>query len=147
MLLQNIPVAFSKHVQGRNGDKTAKLRSDASDTTWEVEIDGRRLAGGWKEFVTAHDLRVGDVLVFRHEGELVFHVTALGFSYCEVEYTTFGDCVDHKETVLASEIKPMKKRAKKNPRKEDSSSDHSCFVANVTVSSLHEDKLVRFSHY
>ena len=85
MLLQNIPVAFFlKHVQGRNGDKTARLRSDASDTTWEVVINGRRLTGGWKEFVKAHDLRVGDVLVFRHEGELVFHVTALGSSCCEV---------------------------------------------------------------
>ncbi|XP_018450659.1 B3 domain-containing protein REM17-like isoform X2 [Raphanus sativus] len=138
----NIPVAFfSKHLQGRNGDKTAKLRSDASDRTWEVVIDGRRLTGGWKEFVTTHDLRAGDVLVFRHEGDLVFHVTALGPSCCEAEYTTLDDCDEHKDTV-ASRIKPMKKRAKNNPMKEDySSSDHSCFVANVTVSSLHEDKL------
>uniref|UniRef100_M4D176 TF-B3 domain-containing protein n=1 Tax=Brassica campestris TaxID=3711 RepID=M4D176_BRACM len=105
---KNVPVAFfSKHVQGRNGDKTARLRSDASDTTWEV-------------------------------GELVFHVTALGSSCCEVEYTTLDDGDDNKETVLASDIKPMKKRAKKNPRKKDSCS---CFLANVTVSSLHEDKL------
>ncbi|KAH0894807.1 hypothetical protein HID58_057236, partial [Brassica napus] len=135
----NIPVAFfSKHVQGRHGDKTARLRSDASDTTWEVVITGRRLTGGWKEFVKAHDLRVGDVLVFRHEGELVFHVTALGSSCCEVEYTTLDDGDDNKETVLPSDIKPMKKRAKKNPRKKDFCS---CFVANVTVSSLHEDKV------
>lgn len=47
---------------------------------------------------------------------------------------------------LASEIRPMKKRVKKNPRREeeDSSSDHSCFVANVSVSNLRDDKLVRF---
>lgn len=99
-MLQNIPVAFfSKHLQGRNGDKTAKLRSDASDRTWEVVIDGRRLTGGWKEFVTTHDLRAGDVLVFRHEGDLVFHVTALGPSCCEAEYTTLDDCDEHKDTV------------------------------------------------
>ena len=42
------------------------------------------------------------------------------------------------------ELKRKKKRTKKNPRKKDSCS---CFVANDTVSSLHEDKLVSFSHY
>lgn len=47
---------------------------------------------------------------------------------------------------LALEIRPMKKKAKKNPRKEeDSSSDHSCFVASVSVSNLYNDKLVNFS--
>lgn len=39
----------------------------------------------------------------------------------------------------------MKKRAKKNPRREeDSSTDHSCFVANVSVASMRDDKLVSF---
>lgn len=93
MLLQIIPVTFfSKHMKGKSKNKTARLRSDASDRTWEVEIDhGRRLTGGWKEFVTAHDLRVGDVLVFRLEGDLVFHVTPLGPSCCEIEYTPAYD--------------------------------------------------------
>ncbi|CAL9227623.1 unnamed protein product [Arabidopsis halleri] len=85
----NIPVTFFlKHVQRSNEQRTANLRSDASDTTWEVKIDGRsrRLTGGWKEFATAHDFRVGDIIVFRHEGDLVFHVTALGPSCCEIQY-------------------------------------------------------------
>lgn len=103
MLLQNIPVNFfSKYVQGRNKDKTSKLRSDASDKIWEVKIDdGRRLTGGWKEFAVAHDLRIGDVIVFRHEGDLMFHVTALGPSCCEIEYTSpqniDDDSVEHKD--------------------------------------------------
>ncbi|XP_020872309.1 LOW QUALITY PROTEIN: B3 domain-containing protein REM7 [Arabidopsis lyrata subsp. lyrata] len=85
----NIPVTFFlKHVERSNEQRTANLRSDASDTTWEVKIDGRsrRLTGGWKEFATAHDFRVGDIIVFRHEGDLVFHVTALGPSCCEIQY-------------------------------------------------------------
>ncbi|VVB10772.1 unnamed protein product [Arabis nemorensis] len=176
----NIPVNFfSKYVQEKNKDKTAKLRSDVSDKTWEVKIDdGRRLTGSWKEFVVAHDLRIGDVIVFRHEGDLVFHVTALGPSCCEIEYTSSQnidyDSDEHKDNnidkfycllfilnvlkfwrkktnlmfpsiVLASEIRPMKKIAKKNPRREEDSSlsDHSCFVANVSVSvsNLRDDKL------
>ncbi|XP_010447536.1 PREDICTED: B3 domain-containing protein REM17-like [Camelina sativa] len=143
----NIPVTFFlKHLQGRNEHETVKLRTEVSDTIWEVKIeDGRRLTtDGWKEFVTAHDFRIGDVIVFRHEGDFVFHVTALGLNCCEIEYTSSShsiddDCDIHQDNI---EIRPMKKRVKKNPRREDdSSSEHSCFVANVSVSNLQEDKV------
>lgn len=49
-------------------------------------MEGNRLTQGWKEFVEAHDLRVGDFVVFRHEGEMLFNVTALGPSCCEIQY-------------------------------------------------------------
>ncbi|XP_019086203.1 PREDICTED: B3 domain-containing protein REM7-like [Camelina sativa] len=101
----NIPVTFFlKHLQGINKQETAKLRTDVSDTVWELKIeDGRRL-NGWKEFVTAHDLRIGDVIVFRHEGDFVFHVTALGLNCCETEYSTSShsiddDCDNHQDNI------------------------------------------------
>ncbi|KAL1210416.1 B3 domain-containing protein REM14 [Cardamine amara subsp. amara] len=149
-----IPVTFFlKHLQGRNEHKTAKLRSDASDSVWEVKIDdGWRLTGGWKDFFIAHDFRVGDVIVFRYEGDLVFHVTSMGPSFCEIEYISshnIDNDSDDLQDNIASETKQMKKREKENPRREeDSSSDHSCFVANVTVSNLYNDKLylpIRFA--
>jgi len=89
-LLQNIPVAFfSKHVEGRNNqNKTVTLRSDAADKTWLVKMDGLKLTDGWEDFAFAHDLRIGDIVVFRLEGEMVFHVTALGPSCCEIQYHT-----------------------------------------------------------
>lgn len=46
-----------------------------------------RLTGGWKDFTTAHDLRIGDVIIFKHEGDMVFNVTPLGPSCCEIQYT------------------------------------------------------------
>lgn len=86
--LQTIPVAFfSKYIERKNKQRTAKLRSDASDRTWEVKIEGMRLTGGWKDFTTAHDLRIGDVIIFKHEGDMVFNVTPLGPSCCEIQYT------------------------------------------------------------
>ncbi|XP_048591465.1 B3 domain-containing protein REM17-like, partial [Brassica napus] len=89
-LVQNIPVAFfSTHIKGRNDHiKIAKLRTDASDKTWKVKMDGSKFTDGWEDFAVAHDLRVGDITVFRHEGEMVFHVTALGPSFCEIQYTS-----------------------------------------------------------
>ncbi|KAG2326943.1 hypothetical protein Bca52824_009671 [Brassica carinata] len=55
---------FSKHIQG-----------------------SRTLTKGWKEFATAHDLRIGDIVILKHEGDLVFHVTPFGPSGCEIQYT------------------------------------------------------------
>ena len=89
---QDIPVAFFlKHLERNNKRKTAKLRSDASETTWRVEIDGQRLSDGWEDFAVGHDLRLGDIVIFRHEGELVFHVTALGPSCSEIQYGGYSD--------------------------------------------------------
>ncbi|KAF8095742.1 hypothetical protein N665_0323s0010 [Sinapis alba] len=114
-----IPVAFfSKHVQGRNDHvKIAKLTTDASEKTWTVKIDGLKFTDGWEDFAVAHDLRVGDITVFRHEGEMVFHVTALGPSACEIQYTS------------------------SNNINESSASDHSHFVANVSASNQRSDRL------
>ncbi|KAF3508321.1 hypothetical protein F2Q69_00001456, partial [Brassica cretica] len=134
-----IPVAFfSKHIQGRNDQKTTtELRSDAaSEKTWEVKTeDGRRLTDGWKEFALAHDLRVGDILIFRQEKDKTFHVTLFGPSCCEIQYDS---CLDDKNNIGKINSK------KNNPKREaecSSSSDPSCFLANVIPSTLRYDSL------
>ena len=129
--LQTIPLGFfSTHIEGKTNQKTWKLRSDASDQTWEVIQEGRRLTGGWKDFTTAHDLRIGDIVIFKHEGDMVFHVTPFGPSCCEIQYT-------HPNII-----------------KEEADADDApsfsfdyCFLAEVTASNLKEDKLVsQFSY-
>ncbi|CAD5329655.1 unnamed protein product [Arabidopsis thaliana] len=159
----NIPVKFfSKRIQGRNEGRTVELRTDASEKTWQVKIQGRRLTVGWKEFASAHDFRVGDIIVFRHEGSLVFHVTALGPSCCEIQYVP--SCNNQEnisnlsmkqsiKTELESSLDedkvnmgkfPRKKHVKKRiPEAEATSfsSDKSCFVAHVTDSNVREDTL------
>ncbi|KAF2554130.1 hypothetical protein F2Q68_00035192, partial [Brassica cretica] len=119
----NIPVAFfSKHVVGRHDHvKIAKLRTDASDKNWKVKMDGSKLTDGWEDFAVAHDLRVGDMIVFRHEGEMVFHVTALGPSCCEIQYTSSHNINDdsHDQTnniVTGNSSREKRKRVKKNPK-------------------------------
>ncbi|CAN7094216.1 unnamed protein product [Brassica rapa subsp. narinosa] len=158
----NIPVAFFlKHVQGSNDHiKTAKLTTDASAKTWLVKVDGVRLTDGWEDFAVGHDLRIGDITIFRHEGEMVFHVTAFGPSCCDIQYTSESshninddsqDQTNNAGTLLffcncfqvtGNSSGEKRKRVKKNPRtKEDSSSDHSQFVAHVSPSSLSSDRL------
>ncbi|KAL0844210.1 hypothetical protein Bca101_017456 [Brassica carinata] len=86
----SVPIAFfGKHIQGSYDHiKTAKLRTNASDKTWLVKVDGLKLTDGWKDFAGAHDLRVGDIIIFRHEGDMVFHVTPFGSSCCDIQYTS-----------------------------------------------------------
>ncbi|KAL0723345.1 hypothetical protein Bca4012_037944 [Brassica carinata] len=87
-LLPTIPLGFfSTHIEGKTNQKTWKLRSDASYITWEVIQEGRRLTRGQKDFTTAHDLRIGDIVIFKHEGDMVFRVTPFGPSCCEIQYT------------------------------------------------------------
>lgn len=62
------------------------LRS-GSGKIWPVNINGRRIVDGWTEFVKDHDLHEGDILVFRHEGDMVFDVIIFEPSACEREYT------------------------------------------------------------
>lgn len=86
---QNIPMTFfSNHVRGTTKEDNAvvKLTSDASDKTWEVKMDGRRLTRGWQNFANGHGLRVGDIVIFRRDGDLLFHVTSFGPSCCQILY-------------------------------------------------------------
>ncbi|KFK29756.1 hypothetical protein AALP_AA7G175000 [Arabis alpina] len=157
----SIPVKFfSVYIEGRNEKNTVELRSDASEKTWTVKMEGRKLTEKWKEFVVAHDFRVGDIVIFRHEGDLVFHVTGLGQSCCEIEYVQ--DNIENlsieqnrkteqesspEDDVKVKENKgkfPRKKHGKKRnleAETESFSSDLPCFVARVTDSNLRDDIL------
>ncbi|CDY65751.1 BnaCnng48580D [Brassica napus] len=131
-----IPVAFFlKYIEGTNEHHTAKLRSDASKITWEVKIeDGQKLTDGWKEFAIAHDLRIGDILMFRQEKDMAFHVTLLGPSGCEFQYESCSE----EENNLGRNI-PKKKNLEREA--ESSSLDPSCFLATIWPSSLRYDTL------
>ncbi|KFK29768.1 hypothetical protein AALP_AA7G176400 [Arabis alpina] len=139
-----IPVAFfSKYIVGKHEQTTVKLRSDASDKTWEVKMEGRRLTNGWKDFVTSHDLRVGDIVIFKHEGDMVFHVTPFGSSCCEIQYTQQSHIIKEEEDdiVHVEEDRNVLRKKNQKPKTEPESfiSFDYCFVAQVTDSNLQHD--------
>ncbi|KAH0906736.1 hypothetical protein HID58_038563 [Brassica napus] len=133
-----IPLGFfSKHIEGKTNQKTWKLRSDASDQTWKVIQEGRTLTGVWKDFTTAHDLQIGDVVIFKHEGDMVFHVTPFGPSCCEIQYT-------HPHILTSSRKKPTRKIVSFISGGTGTMSSFSfdyCFLAEITASNLKADKL------
>ncbi|ESQ54023.1 hypothetical protein EUTSA_v10027164mg, partial [Eutrema salsugineum] len=138
----SIPVKFfSKHIEGKYEGKTVTLRSDASEKTWKVKMEGQRLTEGWKEFVRAHDLRIGDFVVFRHEGDMLFHVTALGPSCCEIQYAPSGSRDEDKEETSETGSETSDKEVEPNlsGTSNHSSSDLTCFRQFVTASNLSRD--------
>lgn len=72
------------------------LISDSSDKIWKVKLDGSRLAGGgWEEFAKAHSFRDGDLLVFRHDGDEIFHVSVSPRSdSCDISHHASPSLVD-----------------------------------------------------
>ncbi|KAF8110863.1 hypothetical protein N665_0078s0056 [Sinapis alba] len=124
-----IPVNFfSKHIEGKHDGKSVSLRSDSSDRIWIVKMESHILTEGWKEFAKAHDLRICDVVIFRHEGDMLFHVTAFGTGCCEIQYVPSSSHYKYKEE---SDVIGESSR-----REKESSSKLTCFSRSVTASNL-----------
>ncbi|CAH8274692.1 unnamed protein product [Arabidopsis lyrata] len=135
------------------------LKSDASDRPRKVKLDGGRLSDGWEEFAGDHKFKDGDVLVFKHHGDEVFHVSVSGdiqnasSSHVDTEDTYIDDedlDVDDDDDVDDDEGEDnldccdseniLEKTNKK--QEADSSSEHPGFItACVTRYSLLHDRL------
>ncbi|XP_010432841.1 PREDICTED: putative B3 domain-containing protein REM4 isoform X1 [Camelina sativa] len=163
-----IPSQFiANHIKGKTLSTKLKLTSVASDRTWEVELDGGRFAAGWKNFSVFHAVRDDDVLSFRHDGDMVFHVTPLGRSFSQIhlissssttsdsddEHRTFDDDEDDSvdvgdddgdddNSISEDDLYSKKLSSKKRARTEtEYSSEESYLLAHVTPSSLLRDTL------
>ncbi|XP_009612433.1 B3 domain-containing protein REM10-like isoform X1 [Nicotiana tomentosiformis] len=82
-----IPIGFLKYLKGYDHIEHAVLKRDGKK--WLVKLTGRRFEAGWAEFAEEHDLQLGDMLVFRHEGNMEFDVSIFGSNHCEREYAEY----------------------------------------------------------
>ncbi|KAK9130132.1 hypothetical protein Sjap_010619 [Stephania japonica] len=85
-----IPKAFRiKRLNGVRDRKHAKLQNKMGET-WNVNMRSNDeemwLDKGWKEFVKDNEVNLGDFLVFKHKGNMVFDVLLFDPSACEKEY-------------------------------------------------------------
>ncbi|KAG2240798.1 hypothetical protein Bca52824_097092 [Brassica carinata] len=149
---------FSKHIKETTNEDNAvvKLTSDASVITWEVKIIGRTLTQGWQNFANFHDLRAGDIVIFRRDGDLLFHVTSFGPSCCQILYNDDVIPISSGKILITFKLSLLlfrflfvkfetdsdsKKCHQDHTREAGSPSDNSCFVARVTSSNLSRDML------
>ncbi|XP_016501009.1 B3 domain-containing protein REM5-like [Nicotiana tabacum] len=79
----NIPLGFLKYLTGHEHEHAVLKRAGKK---WLVKVNGHRLEEGWEKFAEEHDLQLGDMLVFRHEGNMEFKVVIFDSGHCKREY-------------------------------------------------------------
>ncbi|XP_043719268.1 B3 domain-containing protein Os01g0723500-like [Telopea speciosissima] len=86
-----IPNAFLKHLTDENGEEGEAILKSHSHRgkSWHVKVKGFHFQEGWVGFAQDHDLVVGDFMVFRHEGGLVFETMVFDRNGCERKYPIF----------------------------------------------------------
>ncbi|KAM3379349.1 ubiquitin carboxyl-terminal hydrolase 20 [Capsicum galapagoense] len=75
----------------------------------KTRSNGGRFEAGWAAFVEEHDLQMGDLLIFRHEGDMEFEVSIFDSSRRNREYAEYlqeeGGCNNVEETSKNFEFK------------------------------------------
>ncbi|XP_042510072.1 B3 domain-containing protein REM5-like [Macadamia integrifolia] len=80
-----IPIEFRKYLRDEKCEEgEAVLRN--SGKSWRVKVNGFCFKEGWADFARDCHLHIGDFVVFKHEGGLVFDVSVFDRSACEKEY-------------------------------------------------------------
>nr|XP_016473039.1 PREDICTED: B3 domain-containing protein REM8-like [Nicotiana tabacum] len=79
-----IPLGFLKYLKDHDHIEHAILIRGSKK--WLVKVNGRHLEEGWEKFAEDHDLQLGDMLVFGHEGNMEFEVSIFHSNQCEREY-------------------------------------------------------------
>ncbi|PHT98405.1 hypothetical protein BC332_32685 [Capsicum chinense] len=82
-----IPIGFLKYLKGQDQIEHVVLRSGGKN--WLVKVKCWRFGAGWAAFVEQHDLQLGDILVFRHEGNMEFEVSIFDSTHCDREYAEY----------------------------------------------------------
>ncbi|MFS7941227.1 putative DNA-binding pseudobarrel domain superfamily, REM family [Helianthus anomalus] len=77
--LQSIPESIIKYIKGRSSNETAILKRGPQK--WSVKVMDWVFGKGWDIFVQEYD-----IVVFNHEGNMVFDTMGFDPSFCEREY-------------------------------------------------------------
>ncbi|XP_060179517.1 B3 domain-containing protein REM17-like isoform X4 [Lycium barbarum] len=113
MVLLKIPIGFLKYLKGYENIKRAVLKR--AGKKWLVKVKGRQLKRGWKKFAKEHDLQIGDLLIFRHEGEMEFDVSIFNKSQCDREYAEYLQEEEKEAHTVEDTSKEFKEVATHNP--------------------------------
>ncbi|XP_016454036.1 B3 domain-containing protein REM10-like isoform X2 [Nicotiana tabacum] len=81
-----IPKGFMKYLKGHELEHVVLRRAGKK---WLVKVNDYQFKTGWGEFAEENVLQLGDMLVFRHEGNVEFEVIIFDSSQCDREYAEY----------------------------------------------------------
>lgn len=91
-IMQSIPKSFLYYLRDEleleDDNEKAVILRDKRGQSWVIKLDNVKLQfkDGWEKFCQEHNMEVGDFVVFRHVGDLVFDVLIFDPTTCEREF-------------------------------------------------------------
>ncbi|MFS7941230.1 putative transcription factor B3-Domain family [Helianthus anomalus] len=82
--LQSIPESIIKYIKGRSSNETTILKRGPQK--WSVKVIDWVFGKSWDIFVKENGVQEYDIVVFKHEGNMVFDTMVFDPSFCEREY-------------------------------------------------------------
>ncbi|KAK6781572.1 hypothetical protein RDI58_019368 [Solanum bulbocastanum] len=116
-----IPIGFLKYLKGNDNVEHAILKRGGYK--WPMKVNGHRFEAGWVEFVEQHGLKLGDILMFRHEGNMEFEVSIFDSTHCDKEYVEYMEEGDHTSEEISKKFK-FKERSTRNIKSSKKASAH-----------------------
>ncbi|PHT95812.1 hypothetical protein T459_03694 [Capsicum annuum] len=92
---RKIPIGFLKYLKGHDHIEHVVLKR--AGNKWLVKMNRRRLEDGWEKFAEEHDLQLGDMLIFRHEGDMEFDVSIFDSTHCDTKYAEYMQILEEKD--------------------------------------------------
>lgn len=96
LFYQKIPAKFVQHyiAEEHLNIHMANILSPLGKF-WRIELEkdelGMFFKGGWLQFLSFHGISPGDVVLLRHEGNLVFKIKVFGINGCKKDLKTKDD--------------------------------------------------------
>ncbi|XP_076953002.1 B3 domain-containing protein REM10-like [Bidens hawaiensis] len=84
MHMQSIPMSHRKYIKGRRNNKTVVLKRGCKK--WPVKMIDWAFGEGWDKFVRENGVQEFDIVVFKHQGNMVFDTTVFDTSWCKREF-------------------------------------------------------------
>ncbi|KAM3379351.1 B3 domain-containing protein REM8-like [Capsicum galapagoense] len=116
-----IPIGFLKYLKGHDHIEHVVLKR--AGNKWLVKMNGRRLEDGWEKFVEEHDLQLGDILIFRHEGDMDFDVSIFDSTHCDTEYAEYKQIQEEKDKRVEDENEDDEVVEEKEQEEDDDDDD------------------------
>ncbi|KAL8216833.1 hypothetical protein R6Q57_023670 [Mikania cordata] len=83
--IMSIPKSFRKHLKSRRKNRVVILRR--GNQKWAVKMGKDWVFGeGWDSFMTDNGVQDFDIVVFKHQENMVFDIIVFDTTWCEREY-------------------------------------------------------------
>ncbi|XP_076913698.1 B3 domain-containing protein REM10-like [Bidens hawaiensis] len=77
-------MSYRKYIKRRRSNKTVVLKRGCKK--WPVKLIDWVFDEGWNDFVRENGVQEFDIVVFKHQGNMVFDTMVFDTSWCEREY-------------------------------------------------------------